>query len=155
MPPNPKPMASTPRQTRCLCATVRRAGRLLTRRYEEALQPAGITVSQFELMMTLRAAQPIGQTALATLLDIDQTTLSRNIKVLLRERWIEESAAAQDARRRSYSLSKLGAEVLAEASRCWQRVHDEMARVLPMTGLWPTLDRITEAARDPSRSEVP
>jgi DNA-binding MarR family transcriptional regulator len=132
---------------RCLCASVRRAGRLLTRRYEEALRPAGINVSQYELMMTLRAAQPIGQAALAALLDVDQTTLSRNIKVLLRERWIEESKADQDARRRTYALTNVGSTVLAEATHCWQRVHDEMGRLVPMAELWPVLDRVTNAAR--------
>jgi DNA-binding MarR family transcriptional regulator len=135
---------------RCLCATVRRAGRLLTRRYEDALRPAGINVSQYELMMTVRAAQPIGQAALATLLDIDQTTLSRNIKVLLRERWIEESKADRDARRRTYTVSKLGSAVLTDATSYWQRVHDEMGRLLPMADLWPVLDRVTNAARQPS-----
>ncbi len=148
-------IAATPVQMRCLCATVRRAGRLLTRRYEEALRPAGVSVSQFELMMVLQASGPVGQTALAARLDTDQTTLSRNIKVLLRERWIEEAKSLEDARRRTYTVSTIGSAVLAEATHCWQRVHSEMARLLPMAELWPALDRITDAARNPSPSEVP
>jgi len=146
VPPSPEPTA----QMRCLCATVRRAGRLLTGKYEEALRPAGMSVSQFELMMTIQSIGVAGQGQLAQVLETDQTTLSRNIKLMLRERWIEESKSAEDARRRTYSVSRLGSAVLAEAMRCWQRVHSEMGRLLPMANLWPVLDQVLDAARQPS-----
>jgi DNA-binding MarR family transcriptional regulator len=134
---------------RCLCAAVRRAGRLLTRRYEEALRPAGLTVSQFELMMTLRAAGPIDQGALARLMECDQTTLSRNLKPLLAWRWIDEAKDERDARRRTYRISSLGASVLAEAMRFWRRVHTEMERALggSMAEVLPVLDRVMGVAR--------
>ncbi len=135
-------------ETRCLCATVRRASRLLTRRYEEALRPSGLTPSQFELMMTLRHAGPCDQQRLAVLLDTDQTTLSRNMAVLERERWIAAAEDAKDRRRRSYEVTTTGAAVLSEARRCWLGVHQAMEQALgePMAALWPTLDRILEAA---------
>jgi len=134
---------------RCLCATVRRAGRLLTRRYEEALRPAGMTTSQFELMMTLRLAGASDQSKLATLMETDQTTLSRNLKLLLDERWIEAAKDGQDARRRTYRATKLGLAVLTEAQRCWHKAHAETERLLgaPVSDLWPTLERILHAAR--------
>jgi len=139
---------------RCLCATVRRAGRLLTRRYEEALRPAGMTTSQFELMMTLRFAGASNQSRLAKLMETDQTTLSRNLKLLLQERWIETEKDERDARRRSYRVTPLGLAVLGEAQRCWQHAHEQMERSLgaPVSALWPMLDRILQAARSPANS---
>lgn len=136
---------------RCLCATVRRAGRLLNRRYEEALRPAGMSTSQFELMMTLRFAGASGQDKLARLLETDQTTLSRNLKLLLNERWIEVVADQQDARRRTYRITQLGLAVLGEAQRLWRQAHDDMERLIgePMSNLWSLLDRILNAARKP------
>jgi DNA-binding MarR family transcriptional regulator len=140
--------------TRCLCAAVRRAGRLLNRRYEEALRPAGISPSQFELMMTLRIAGAIDQNKLAQLVETDQTTLSRNLKLLLNERWLEASKGKHDARRRTYRITPLGQAVLREAQRCWQQAHQETERLLggPVSEVWPVLDRILQAARSPAET---
>ena len=131
---------------RCLCATVRRTGRLLTRQYEDALRPAGVTVSQFELMNTVRAMEPVDQSRLAKQLESDQTTLSRNIKLLLELGWIS-AASEQDGRRRSYRLSEDGLKTLREAARHWQRVHDRMEAKLGLSELWPILERIQDATR--------
>jgi DNA-binding MarR family transcriptional regulator len=132
---------------RCLCATVRRTGRLLTRHYEDALRQSGMTVSQFELMNTLRAMQPVDQTRLARQLETDQTTLSRNIKLLLTLGWIEASKQEQDGRRRSYQATEAGLKILREAARCWKQVHDRMEAQLGLSELWPVLDRIQDSAR--------
>ena len=135
------------RAPRCLCATVRRTARLLTRRYEEALRPAGMTVSQFELMNVVQAMQPVEQTRLAKVLETDQTTLSRNMRLLVELGWLETVADVSDRRRRRYRLGAIGTEVLREARRCWQRVHEEMDRTLQMSELWLVLDRVQNAAR--------
>lgn len=140
---------SPPPSTRCLCATVRRAARLLTRRYEEALRPAGLTPSQFELMKTLSHAGPCTQSALVRLLETDQTTLSRNLRPLERERWVASLPDNTDARRRLYRVTGLGGSVLAEADRCWRAVHQQIERQIgePVAAIWLALDRILAAAR--------
>lgn len=134
---------------RCLCATVRRAGRLLTRRYEEGLRRAGVSSAQCELMMKMSAAGASSQGTLAKLLETDQTTLSRNLKLLLERRWIETLEDGRDGRRRTYRLASVGLAVLAEAEHCWRQAQEEMERRLggPMAELWPVLDRILSAAR--------
>lgn len=134
---------------RCLCATVRRTGRLLTRQYEDALRPAGMTVSQFELMNAVRAMEPVDQSRLSKQLETDQTTLSRNIKLLLTLGWVT-TGSEQDGRRSSYRLSEAGVKTLREATRHWQRVHDRMEARLGLSELWPILDRIQDAARNES-----
>ena len=43
----------------CICGRLRRTARALTRRYDEALAPAGMTVTQFSILRTLsRLEQP-------------------------------------------------------------------------------------------------
>ena len=137
-----------------MCATVRRAARLLNRRYEEALAPAGVTPGQFELLMVLHHAGPTDQTRLADLLEADQTTLSRNLRLLERERWIAQERSAADARKRFYRLTPLGSGVLGNARRLWLGVHEEMERALgePLGQVWPMLDRLLVAARGPADS---
>jgi len=124
-------------------------GRLLTRRYEEALRPAGVSSAQFELMMALRAAGASSQGTLAKLLETDQTTLSRNLKLLLQRRWIETLEDGRDGRRRTHRLTTPGLAVLEDAQRCWRQAQEAMERRLgtPIAELWPSLDRILSAAR--------
>lgn len=124
--------------------------RLLTRRYDEALRPAGLSANQFELMATVRAAEPVGQARLAALLETDQTTLSRNLKLLLARGWVEMASDDRDGRRRRYRLSGPGTVALRDAKACWDVVHREMEGLLggSMEDLWPVLDRIQDAARD-------
>jgi len=134
---------------RCLCATVRRTGRLLTRKYEDALRPSGLSVSQFELMAMVRGMQPVDQTTVANELETDQTTLSRNLKLLLAQGWLEVVMDERDGRRRCYQLTSTGGEVLRSAKQCWDGVHAEMEGLLgmPMSEVWPLLERIQDAAR--------
>ena len=146
------PVADEPLPLRCLCATVRRAARLLTRRYEDALRPGGVSVPQFELMMTLRALTTTGavnQSKLAQVLETDQTTLSRNLKLLLRQRWIETAKDSNDARSRGYRLTTLGLAIMEDAQRCWRQAHEETERLLgsPVAELWPLFDSILGAER--------
>lgn len=106
------------------------------------------------MMMVLRHAGASDQSRLTELLETDQTTLSRNLRLLQRERWIAEGRSSSDARRRLYELTPLGTSVLGEAQRRWRVVHAEMERALgePITELWPTLERILVAARGPLAS---
>jgi DNA-binding MarR family transcriptional regulator len=124
-------------------------GRLLTRRYEEALRPAGVSSAQFELMMTLRATGANSQGKLADLLETDQTTLSRNLKLLLQRRWIGTLEDGRDGRRRTYRITAPGLAVLQNAQSCWRQAQEEMEQRLgaPIAELWPSLDRILSAAR--------
>jgi DNA-binding MarR family transcriptional regulator len=135
------------RAQRCLCATVRRTARLLTRRYEEALKPAGVTVSQYELMNVVRATQPVEQTRLVKIMETDQTTMSRNMRLLVEAGWLEAGADERDGRRRNYKVSSAGIKALQEARHCWHEVHEQMENELGLGELWPLLDRIQSVAR--------
>src|SRR3546814_1813697 len=42
----------------CLCLAARRAARALSRRFDEALRPAGLTNGQFSLLMSLNRPEP-------------------------------------------------------------------------------------------------
>src|SRR5271154_6114408 len=68
----------------CLCLHVRRAARALSRRFDEALRPFGLTNGQFSLLMGLNRPAPPGIGAVAELLAMDRTTLTANLKPLQR-----------------------------------------------------------------------
>src|SRR5476649_1642591 len=89
----------------CLCLHVQRAARALARRYDQALRPVGLTSGQFSLLMSLNRSEPPNIAAVATLLAMDRTTLTANLKPLERRGLVEVATSATDKRRRTLRLT--------------------------------------------------
>ena len=69
----------------CLCTAARRRSRELTRAFEKVMRGAGMRGTQFSLLATLVQTGPIPVTRLADLLSLERTTLTRNLRPLLRD----------------------------------------------------------------------
>jgi DNA-binding MarR family transcriptional regulator len=109
----------------CLCLHVRRAARALARRYDEALKPAGLTNGQFSLLMSLNRPEPPTMGEVAAVLDLDPTTLTANLKPLLRRGLVEITADGKDKRSRRVGLTEAGRAVLAVALPLWRAAQVE------------------------------
>jgi DNA-binding MarR family transcriptional regulator len=110
----------------CMGLHVRRASRILTQAYNEALRPVGLVSSQFTLLVAINL---MGATAIGTLaqqLFTDQTTLTRNLK-LLATKGLIKIEAGEDRRVRIVSLTDRGSEVLALALPLWEQVQADLA----------------------------
>ena len=92
----------------CLCLHVQRAARALARLFDDALRPVGLTNGQFSLMMSLNRPEPPPMGPVATLLAMDQTTLTAALKPLQRRGWVNVTQNAKDKRRRLLSLTPEG-----------------------------------------------
>jgi DNA-binding MarR family transcriptional regulator len=114
----------------CLCLHVQRAARALVRRYDEALRPVGLTSGQFSLLMSLNRPEPANMAQVATLLAMDRTTLTANLKPLERRGLVQVQAGEQDKRRRALVLTQAGRTVLMAAVPIWQRTHAGIERAL-------------------------
>jgi DNA-binding MarR family transcriptional regulator len=120
----PSPKDGNPLQ--CMCSRMRRATRLMTRMYDAALSRAGVNASQFELLGNIRGRQPVDQRTLVRAIDSDQTTISRNLAVLLERGLIELSGDEKDRRKNLYRLTKAGADSLSQAFECWEKVQTQL-----------------------------
>jgi len=67
----------------CLATRVRQLSRIITRVYDDAMRPHGITGSQFTLLTQLASRDGITAVEIGQDLDIEKSTLSRNLKRLL------------------------------------------------------------------------
>ncbi len=67
----------------CLATRVRQLSRIITRVYDDAMRPLGITASQYTLLAQLASRDGITAVEIGTDLDIEKSTLSRNLKRLL------------------------------------------------------------------------
>ncbi len=108
----------------CYCAQSRRLARLLTARYDAALSGSGLTAAQFETLSVMQALGESSGRALAERLDLDKTTLSRNLKALIDAKLIAAHRSEEDARQILHKLTAKGAQRLAKAMPLWQQAHD-------------------------------
>ncbi len=115
---------------RCLCAGTRRAARLITQLYEAELRKVELTAAQFELLGTLRARPGVPQSVLAETAGLNQTTLSRNLAILLEKKWIESDGSPTDKRKTLYKLSREGLAVWNRALPHWRHAQDRLRKSL-------------------------
>jgi DNA-binding MarR family transcriptional regulator len=109
----------------CMCASFRRAARVLTQHYETALRPLGLRATQFTLLQALSLAGEVSQGTLGEILAIDSTTLTRTLAIMERQGWIA-SRSGKDRRERLLSLSKAGKTEYKRALPHWERVQQEL-----------------------------
>ena len=114
----------------CLCLHVQRAARALARRFDEILRPLGLTHGQFSLLMSLNRPEPPKIGSVASLLAMDRTTLTANLKPLERRGLVKVTVDVADRRSRRLSLTASGRALLAAAAPLWKRGHAGTERLL-------------------------
>lgn len=103
----------------CVSFRLRRAARMVAKRYDDALRPVGLRNTQFSVLGALAYLGETGIGELAVQMATDGTTLTRNLDVLVR-RGLIENVPAEDGRVRRVRLTPLGRETLEEALPLWR-----------------------------------
>ena len=125
----------------CLCLHAQRAARALSRRFDEAMRPLGLTSGQFSLLMALNRPEPTPMASVARLLAVDRTTLTAALKVLERRGLATVAVDPNDRRGRLLSLTEAGRLSLAAAVPVWRETHAAVEARL--AGLDPDALRIS------------
>ena len=110
---------------RCAAARTLKTARAVTRHYDNALRPAGITVAQFTLMVVVAKTQPESISMIGDILSIERTSVSRNL-ALLEKRGLVERGDETMARKRPVVLTRKGRAKLNEAYALWQTAQSEI-----------------------------
>jgi len=109
----------------CMCASLRRASRLLSQLYEDALRPLGMRATQFTILQSLALAGEVTQGQLGQMLGMDSTTLTRTLTIVSREGWIAKGRG-EDRREWRMRLSKRGEAQFKIALPHWQKAQDRL-----------------------------
>jgi DNA-binding MarR family transcriptional regulator len=104
----------------CACRNLRRAARAVTQLYDEILRPSGLRITQFTLLVAVAVGEPVSITRLADALDLDRTTLARDLKPLT-EQGLVQIAVGEDRRQRVVRLTRQGRRAIGRAYPLWQR----------------------------------
>jgi DNA-binding MarR family transcriptional regulator len=123
----------------CACATLRRAARLVTQLYSHEMG-GQIEPAQFTLLMAVSQQPGLNQTALGAALGLDKTTMSRNLRVMNKQGWIETTRTG-DRRESGYTLTPAGNKELTAAKPAWARAQAKLRANLK-TGDWQRIFKV-------------
>src|SRR5260370_22682904 len=123
----------------CLCNRLRMVSRAVTHLYDDILRPSGLRVTQFSILATMARSGEANLRQLEAGLAIDQTTLTRSLNLLERDRMIER-APHPDGRIKAMRLTRKGRRVLNVARPLWAQAQDKVLRDLGTRG-WDDAQR--------------
>ncbi|BDC53107.1 transcriptional regulator [Bryobacterales bacterium F-183] len=119
----------------CVCANLRKASRAITQLYDNALRPAGIRSTQFNILAEVHVAGEATLVELAGRLHLDQTTLTRSLR-LLEHMQLLERAPRKDGRLKALRLTAEGTAMLHRALPLWRAAQDEVVAALGGAKVW-------------------
>src|SRR3979490_201241 len=102
----------------CLCTSLRQAALAATQIYDAALEPSGLKITMFPLLARISEAGQPTISELARIVDLDRSTLGRNLKVLERSGHVQLSGG-EDERSKIVSLTAKGRTRFEKAVPLW------------------------------------
>ena len=132
----------------CICLHLQQAARAIGRRFDAAFRPFGLTSGQFSLLMSLNRPEPAATIgSVSALLAMDRTTLTANLKPLVRRGLVDVSVDGTDRRSRRLVLTTAGRAALAAAVPVWRETHAAIEAAMPAPGFDRLRDDLGALAR--------
>jgi DNA-binding MarR family transcriptional regulator len=118
----------------CLAVRVRLISRAVTGLYDVALAGHGVSIAQVNLLAALGKVGPCTPTQLGDLLQLERSTISRNLTLLLKQGWV--IAVSSDARgMREVALTSAGRKKIDSVLPDWRAAQQQAAQLLGSTGV--------------------
>ena len=102
----------------CLMTRWRMVNCKLTAIYDEELRPFHLRSSQLSLLVALTKAGPIRRIQLGRYFALDPSTLTRNLRVMLKQGWIWEVPDTSDRRGQPLEVTAKGRKLLDSIGTC-------------------------------------
>ena len=104
----------------CTNLKLRQLTRLVTRHYDHYTAAAGLKTTQYSLLSHVEKLGPIRPGDLARCMQMDASTLTRNLQPLVAQGWLVVGAG-EDARSRLVEVTAAGRAKRAEGQRAWKQ----------------------------------
>jgi DNA-binding MarR family transcriptional regulator len=129
----------------CMLVRVRKLNRVLTGIYDAELRPFGLKASQLSLLVLVAKAGPIRRIEIGKILHLDPSTLTRNLKIMLTNGWIQEIADGEDGRGFPVQITVQGRDLVNQIGPSWRKAQTRTEKFLGRDGA--TLLRMFAANR--------
>lgn len=114
----------------CLNLSLKRADRAISLIYNHHLAKSGLTNSQFAILRALKFLGECTSQVIKNILVTDQTTLSRNLKLLVNAGHVLMIEDAQDRRKKNLSLSTSGKKLFKAGEKNWELAQAQLKEQL-------------------------
>lgn len=129
---------------RCVMMRSRLISRVITGIYDEDLRPFGINSPQFALLVVMFRMGPSSRAEIGRYHHQDRSTLTRNLKIMLSEGWIEEVQSAAGGRARPMAVTQKGRDLLVSIVPTWREAQKKARTLLSDNGM----EAVTKLAND-------
>ena len=102
----------------CACTALRKASRAISRAYDAALAPTGLTSAQYAILRRVQRAGPLPLSRLAEWLVMDRTSLYRALAPMERAGWLTLASGA--GRAKVATLTAAGDDLIERAVPHWE-----------------------------------
>ncbi|SMQ86619.1 DNA-binding transcriptional regulator, MarR family [Bacillus sp. OV166] len=110
----------------CASANLRKAARIVTQAYEKQMQPTGLKVTQYFMLVNIARHKEISISKLGEIMLLDQTTITRNINILKKSGYVNITKDKNDSRTKSISITDVGLVKLDEATPIWLQIQEKV-----------------------------
>jgi DNA-binding MarR family transcriptional regulator len=118
----------------CLLGHWRKVNRVLTGIYEAEMRDWDLKPSQLNLLVAIAKAGPVRRIDLGKRLHLDPSTLTRNLRVILKQGWIEERPDEADQRSSRIKVTLKGRKLLDSIAPAWRRAQARARQMLGSEG---------------------
>jgi DNA-binding MarR family transcriptional regulator len=103
----------------CIAVRLRLLNRVVTNLYDDSLRPLGLRVSQLNILIVTGRLGLARPSQVCAILQLDASTLSRNVKPLQAQGWLEV-VPEEDARAQPLQLTPRGKGLIERALPAWK-----------------------------------
>ena len=132
---------------------VRFLSKAITGLFDDRLRPFGISSAQFTLLAVIKQTQPATRADIARHQHLDKSTLTRNLKAIFSERWVQEVRDNANGRSKPIALTAAGQQLLIKAQPAWLAAQAEAKALLAKEGV--SFDQRASRIQDPSGISIP
>jgi DNA-binding MarR family transcriptional regulator len=118
----------------CIAVRLRLLNRVVTNLYDDALRPLGLKVSQLNVLIVAAKLGLARPAQVCDILQLDASTLSRNVKPLQAHGWLEV-VPEEDARAQPFRLTAKGKRLIEKAVPAWEQAQRQAEELLGADGV--------------------
>lgn len=115
----------------CFCVSVRGLANRLTQLYDDRMAPFDLKVTQYSVMKKIVDKPNSTISEIAQMSDLDRTTLTRSLRILERDGWLE-FVKAKDQREKRLQIKATKTSDFDRAQRAWQQVQRELSALIDL-----------------------
>ncbi len=134
----------------CICINARGLAHRLTQLYDQRMAASGLKVTQYSVIKKVIDQPDSRVSEIAQACGLDRTTLTRNLRVLERDGWIELTESA-DKREKRIRFARGRRSDFQRARAAWEQLQNELADLVDTSVLKNAEQQITEKLEESTK----